>query len=555
MSVEKTGDFLFPNIEKTISYYEEKYPNRDLTSKNIVTRFAPSPTGFVHVGSLFSAFIASMFAKQSEGVFFLRIEDTDLKRKVAGTQEGILKDLSDFGIDFDEGPNKSNQIYGPFIQSQRKQIYLAFIKEMLNQDLAYPCFCSEKDLETIRENQEINKEHTGYYGKWARCRDLSLEQIKKKVDEGIEYTIRLKSQGSFNKRIDHVDLVKGSVSFPENFLDIVILKTNKLPTYHFAHLVDDYLMRTTHIIRGDEWLSSVPIHLQLFDTLGFKRPKYAHFAPILKNDEGKKRKLSKRLDKEASISYYHEIGIPKEVLKIYLATLANTNFEEWYNLKNDAQIIDFNFSFKKMNTSGALFDKEKLNNISRVYFSRLSAEKLYDDSLEYFLEYDDYFYQIIKKDKQKMLNILNIERNIKKPRKDISCFSDIRDLNWYFFDEIYNKKNTENLYKDLILNNKYDLDLIEQYFNNVYKIEEKQEWFNRVKDFVSKNGYAESNKDYKENPDKYKGTVGDFCESLRHVLTGETKTPDLHKVIEVISKKSILERIEKFKNVYIKINK
>ena len=398
MTNKELADLLLPNVSSDIEQYEIKYPKRDLKEGAIVTRFAPSPTGFVHMGSLFTSFICRKVATDTNGVFFLRIEDTDQKRQVENGVKGIVDDLKNFKIEIDEGmlteeDEKGN--YGTYTQSKRKEIYQTFVKYLLENGKAYPCFCSAEEIEDIRLIQEKKKQRIGYYGRFAKCRKLTPEEIKNKVEAGESYIIRLKSMGDFEKKVRINDLVKGELEFPENDIDVVIMKSDGLPTYHFAHLVDDYLMRTTHVIRGDEWVSSLPLHIQLFQTFGFKAPKYAHVSPIMKEENGSRRKLSKRKDPEAAVSYYHEKGIPVDAVKLYLMTLANSNFEQWYDTNKDKTLDDFSFDFKKMSSSGGLFDIEKMFNISRNYISRLTAAEVYEGTLNWAREHDTEFFKIL----------------------------------------------------------------------------------------------------------------------------------------------------------------
>ena len=434
MTNKDLANLIFPNITKTIKDYEEMYPKRNLNEDAVVTRFAPSPTGFVHMGSLLASFIERKAAKDTNGVFYLRIEDTDQERKVENGIVGITTDLKNFGITIDEGAiSETEEIgkYGPYVQSARREIYHAFIKHFIENGLAYPCFCSKDELEEIRNAQEKRKDRIGYYGRYAKCRRIPIEDSYNRIKNGEDFIIRLKSPGDFEKKVVVKDLVKGNISFPENDMDIVIMKKDGLPTYHFAHLVDDYLMRTTHIIRGDEWVSSLPVHVQLFSMLGVKTPKYAHISPIMKEENGVKRKLSKRKDPEAAMSYYHEKGIPMEAVQLYLMTLANTNFEQWMDANKDKTIDDFEFSFSKISKSGGLFDVEKLMNISKNYLSRIKATEFYDMLEEYAKEYDEEFYNLITKYKDFTIGLLNIEREQKKPRKDYASFSEVKSLVWY----------------------------------------------------------------------------------------------------------------------------
>lgn len=539
--MKEYADLLLPNIDKTIEDYKKIYPNRNLSEGAIVTRYAPSPTGYVHMGALFSAFIASKMAKQTNGVFFLRIEDTDKKREIENGVTGIIKDLKNYGIKIDEGMiSESEWIgqYGPYIQSKRKEIYQTFAKHLIMNDLAYPCFCTEEDLENIRKEQESIKDRIGYYGKWARDRYLSHEEVIKRINNGEKYVIRLKSPGKFENKVIYDDLVKGKLELPENDLDIIIIKGDGLPTYHFAHLVDDYLMGTTHIIRGDEWLSSVPIHLQLFKVFGFKPPKYAHISPLLKEDNGTRRKLSKRKDPEAAISYYHEKGIPVEAVLLYLCTVANSNFEMWYLQNKDKTIDDFKLEFKKISASGSLFDVDKLLNISKNYISLLSAVDVYNNTLEYSKNYDNELFDLLIKYKDYSINVMNIEREQKKPRKDLAMFSDFRKQNWYMYDELFNNLN----YEWQNITNKEDIKNILNLYISKYDVnDDKDTWFNKMKEVCDTLGYASDMKAYKENPNNYKGNIADVSNVLRVSLTTKSMTPDLYEIMKLLGK----ERMEK----------
>ena len=553
MTNKDLADLIFPNITKTIEDYEKMYPKRDLPESAVVTRFAPSPTGFVHMGSLLASFIERKAAKDTNGVFYLRIEDTDQERKVENGIVGITTDLKNFGITIDEGAlSETEEIgaYGPYIQSKRKEIYDAFIKYFLENGMAYPCFCSKEELDEIRNAQEKRKDRIGYYGRYAKCRKIPIEDAYGKIKNGEEFIIRLKSPGDFEKKIVVKDLVKGNISFPENDLDIVIMKKDGLPTYHFAHLVDDYLMRTTHVIRGDEWVSSLPTHVQLFNMLGVKPPKYAHISPIMKEENGVKRKLSKRKDPEAAMSYYHEKGIPTEAVKLYLMTLANTNFEQWMDANRDKTIDDFEFSFNKISKSGGLFDMEKLLNISKNYLSRIKATEFYDMLLKYTKEYDEEFYELMVKYKDFTIGLLNIEREQKKPRKDYSCFSEVKELVWYMYDELFNKH--EKNYEFTNITDKDEIiKLMNTYIEKYYdQKDEQQDWFEKIKDLSEEFGYAREVKEYKANPDNYKGHVGDVSTVIRVALTTKSMTPNLYDIMKLFGKERIIKRIEQLeKNI------
>lgn len=540
------AELLFPNIKKTREEVEAKFPDRNLKEGAMVTRFGPSPTGFLHIGNLYGAFIDSVMAHQTGGVMYLRLEDTDSKRQVEGASDLILNSLKHFHIAYDEGYGKEG-FYGPYVQSERKEIYQVFAKALVEEGKAYPCFMKEEELQEIREGQELRKEITGIYKHYAVDRDLSLEEVKEHLEKKDEYVIRIKSPGDMDKQIILHDLIKGDILLPENIIDEVILKKDGIPTYHFAHVVDDHLMKTTHVIRGDEWVSSYPKHLQLFQLLGWKSPKYAHHAALTKKEDGKVRKLSKRKDPEFSVSYYQEAGIPAEALRLYLATLTNTNFEEWYLQNKDKTIADFTFSYKKMPVGGTLFDMEKLNNICRTYFSRLKAEKLYEDVLLYNEEYDKEYAGIMKKNKERLVSFLNIERDAKRPRKDIATLKDLKEESSYMIDEFF-FQNAENTYK-IAEEKNYDIELLKKYSEEFSESDSYEEWYERVKRFAQDNGYASEVKMYKENPENYKGHVGDICEMIRFCLTGRTKTPDLYQILSILGKENFKKRVIFFENV------
>ena len=546
MNYKDLADLIFPDA-KEISYYEEKYPERDLPEGAIVTRFAPSPTGFVHIGGLYQSLIARKLATQTKGVFFLRIEDTDQKREVADAVTGIVDSLKEFEIEPDEGminENESKGAYGPYKQSQRKEIYQAYAKYLIEQGKAYPCFCTPEEVEAIRKKQEVAKIRPGYYGVWAKCRTITVEDAIKRIQNGEKYIIRFKSPGREDRKIRHHDVIKGNVEFPENDQDIVIIKADGLPTYHFAHVVDDHLMHTTHVIRGDEWLSSVPLHLQLFHELGFKAPKYAHIAPIMKNDNGNKRKLSKRKDPEAAVSFYTEQGIPPEAVKEYLLNIANSNFENWRRANKDKSIDEFELQLNKMSVSGALFDMIKLVDVSKTVISKMSAEEVYNYSNKWAEKYDKELLEILK-DKDYALKVLGIERGNKKPRKDISKWSDVKENIEYMYDKLFEKNNSEYPYQ--VINDKEKIKeilklYIEKYYN---ENDDKQTWFDKIKELSGEMGYAKEVKEFKANPNMYKAHVGDVSTVLRVSLTKRVNTPDLYEIMKVLGKEEIKKRFEK----------
>lgn len=545
MDNELLSEMLFSNIKNDTNYYEEKYPERRLDKNQMVTRFAPSPTGFVHMGSLYVAFINRLLANQNGGVFYLRIEDTDQKREVTDGVKKIKEALDYFNITVDESPFNEG-VYGPYTQSKRKEIYQTYVKDLVKKGLAYPCFCTPEELEGIREQQVASKVMPGYYGEWAACRNMTLEEVKRKIDNNEQYVIRLKTPTVVDEKIECSDMIKGKIYFPTNDIDIVLLKSDGLPTYHLAHAIDDHLMHTTHVVRGDEWLSSLPVHLQLFYLLGFKAPKYAHISPLTKKEENSIRKLSKRKDPESAISFYQELGIPVEGLKLYFATIANSNFEQWYTQNKGLSISDFTFAFNKMSEGGTLFDIEKLTNICKIYFSLKNCNDLYNEALAYYKEYDTDYYGLLLNNKEYALDIFNIERDVPKPRKDISCYQDIKKETWYMFDELFYDNVS---YKELIENNTYNSDIFDEYLNNYFSIDDNEEqWYNRIKALALKLGYAPDMKSYKLEPDNYKGHVGDICETLRVALTGKTQTPSLYQIQKVLGVDRMAKRINNFKN-------
>ena len=544
MDYKDLANIIFPDI-KDISYYEEKYPRRNLKEGAIVTRFAPSPTGFVHIGGLYQSLIAKKLASQTEGVFFLRIEDTDQKREVENGVTDIVTSLKNFGLEPDEGMTSETEEkgeYGPYKQSLRKDIYQAYAKYLIEQGKAYPCFCSTEEGEELRKTQEAAKVRPGYYGVWAKCRNVTVEDAIKRIQNGDSYIIRFKSPGREDRKIKHHDVIKGNVTFPENDQDIVIIKADGLPTYHFAHAVDDHLMGTTHVIRGDEWLSSVPLHLQLFHELGFKAPKYAHIAPIMKNDNGNKRKLSKRKDAEAAVSYYDEQGIPKEAVKEYLLNIANSNFENWRKQNKDKTIEEFELQLNKMSVSGALFDMVKLHDVGKTVISGFTAEKVYEEALNWANKYDNELAKMLE-DREYALKIFGIERGNKKPRKDIAKWSDVKENIEYMYDDKFYGKDREYPYQ--VINEKEDIvKILEEYIKVYDENDDKQQWFDKIKELAGKLGYASEVKEFKANPDKYKAHVGDVSTVLRVALTSRTNTPDMYEIMKILGKERISKRFE-----------
>ena len=545
MDYKDLANLIFPNA-KEIAYYEEKYPERNLKEGAIVTRFAPSPTGFVHIGGLYQSLIARKLANQTDGVFLLRIEDTDQKREVENGITDIVQSLDRFGIEPDEGmisETEGKGDYGPYRQSMRKEIYQSYAKFLIEQGKAYPCFCTPEDLEEMRAKQENAKIRPGYYGVWAKCRNITVEEAIKKIENGEKYIIRFKSPGREDRKIKHHDVIKGNVDFPENDQDIVIIKADGLPTYHFAHAIDDHLMRTTHVIRGDEWLSSVPLHLQLFHELGFKAPKYAHIAPIMKNDNGNKRKLSRTKDPEAAVPYYDEMGIPKEAVNEYLLNIANSNFENWRRANKDKAIEEFDLQLNKMSVSGALFDMIKLLDVGKTVISKFTAEEVYDNALNWAKTYDKELEDMLQ-NKEYALKLFGIERGNKKPRKDIAKWSDVKENIEYMYDNKFLAKEHDYPYQ--VINEKEEVDtILDLYLKKYYdENDDKQQWFDKIKQLAGELGYAKEVKEYKANPDAYKAHVGDVSTVLRVALTARTNTPDMYEIMQVLGKESIEKRLD-----------
>ncbi len=545
---ERLAELLFPQITKTTDYYEELYPKRNLPEGARVSRFAPSPTGYLHFGGLYAATAAKLNCTATNGIFFLRIEDTDKKREIEDGVSAIVDGLEAFGITPDEGVmgfEKEVGEYGPYTQSKRAEIYQTFAKSLVQQGLAYPCFCSAEELDEIRAKQE-KEDIKGYYGEYAKCRNLSYDEIKANIDNGMTWTLRLKSPGDITKKITFEDMIKGKIEMPENVIDVVLLKTDGIPTYHFAHAVDDHLMRTTHVIRGDEWIASVPLHIQLFKVLGFKPVKYAHIAPIMKEDEGGKRKLSKRKDPEAAVSYYVEQGFPKESVSEYILTILNSNFEDWRRANKEAPLSAFPFNLKKMSVSGALFDMVKLTDVSKNVISTMKAEEVFKLSYEWAKSYNEKLASLYEKDTAYATAILNIDRENKKPRKDLAKWSDILDYISYMYDETFTPcyELCGNANKELAV------DVIEKYIDVVNLNDDKDTWFTRMKDICEPVGCTPNVKEFKKNPDDFRGHVGDVSTIIRVALTGRTNTPDLYTITALLGEERVKERLEKALKYY-----
>lgn len=541
MDYNRLAELLFPDVTETPEEVEARYPERDLPEGAKVTRMGPSPTGFMHLGNLYGALVDERLAHQSGGVFFLRIEDTDKKREVEGGVQLILETFRNFGLPFDEGvtENGDKGKYGPYRQSQRAAIYHVFAKQLVQRGYAYPCFCTEEELAEMHAQQEANKENFGYYGKYAKYRDCELEEIERRIAAGESYVVRFRSPGSIENKVRHTDLVKGKLELTENDQDIVLLKSDGIPTYHFAHVVDDHLMHTTHVVRGEEWLATLPVHLQLFDVLGWKRPKYVHTAQLMKMDGGSKRKLSKRKDPELALSYYYQQGIPVPSVMEYLMTLLNSNFEEWRRANQTAPLDDFPFSTKKMSVSGSLFDMDKLHDVSKNVISRMSAEDVYNSVAKWSADNDPEFHALFVRDPEMTKKFLAIGRGGKKPRKDLALWSETKAYMDFMFDELFQPD-----YSGMPERAKADAKAILTEYQDVYDAQDEMTvWFDKVKALAERHGFAPETKLYKKNPEQYKGPVGDISMVLRVAICGRTNAPDLYSVMQLMPTEKIKARL------------
>ena len=537
------ANLIFPDNQYTVDDCINMYPPRSIASNAIVTRYAPSPTGFIHLGALLASYTEMAFAKHTGGIFYLRIEDTDQKRTIPNGIKLLIDDLHDFKVVFDEGPiDQGNVIgeYGPYIQTQRGDIYRAFVKHLLQQGKAYPCFCSEKTLAEDKEVQGINKEDIGYRGQWAHCRHLTIDESCERIQRGDPYIIRLRAETTGDGKLVHNDLIKGTVVFPQNTLDIVILKRDGFPTYHLAHVIDDTLMGTTHVIRADEWLSSIPIHLQLSSMLDFPPLKYAHIAPLLKRDGASLRKLSKRKDPECAVSYYSKEGLPPEAVMLYLAGISNSNFEDWIGEQPNRQIFEFPISFDKISKTGAIFDLDKLMHISRNYIARLDASKLYELSLPYMKTYDPDFYKVFTRNPDYSMRVLNIDRDKPNPRKDIAKYSQIKPYIYYMYDELFCTPSQDTALVNTIL--------IEEYLRTVFKAyTDPTSWYSDLREYAHKNHYATSIATYKKTPNDYAGHIGHICDMLRYIATGQRQSPDLFSILTLLGRDRLQNRFESYR--------
>ena len=548
MDYNRLAELLFPHIDKTPDDYEAMFPKRDLPEGAMVTRLGPSPTGFIHLGNLYGAFVDERLAHQSGGTFYLRIEDTDDKRYVEGAVETIITSLKFFDINFDEGALLDGETgnYGPYYQSQRGEIYQCFVKELVKKGLAYPCFLTEDELAAIRQTQEAAKETTGIYGKYAEAsRNLSLEEIEANIKAGKPYVVRLKSSGNHDlpsEEIRHIkveDAIRGTLSMPENNQDVIILKATGIPTYHFAHVIDDYFMRTTHVIRGEEWLMSLPIHVELFEKLGFEMPVYCHTAQLMKLDNGNKRKLSKRKDPELSLDYYRQEGYHPQAVKEYLLTILNSNFEEWRIDNPDAPIDDFKFTTEKMSSGGALFDLNKLNDVSKDVLVKIPAAELCSFMTEWAREFRPEILPLFEGSEEYITKILDLGRSGNKPRKDLVYGRQIFEFISYFFDDYFRIEDTipENV------SDEDAAEILKRYLESYDHSDDQSQWFDKIREIGTEMGYAAKPKDFKKNPDQYKGHVGHVSTVIRIAVTGRSQSPDIWEIQQILGEKRTRERI------------
>ena len=540
MDYQALAQLLFPNVTDTPESLEEKYPLRQVPEGAVITRMAPSPTGFVHLGNLVQGLTSERMAHQSGGVLFLRVEDTDAKREVPGAVEVLIDTLKHYGISFDEGATHTGDSgeYGPYRQRQRAAIYHVYAKKLVTEGMAYPCFATEEELAAMRETQEANKENTGYYGKYAMWRDRSLEEIQAQLDAGNPWVLRFRSTGSIENQFKFDDLVKGKLTITENDIDHVLLKSDGIPTYHFAHAVDDHLMHTTHVVRGDEWMATLPFHIQLFKALGFKLPKYVHIGPLMKMDGASKRKLSKRKDPELALTFYKAEGFPVKAVYEYIMTILNSNFEDWRRANPDAPATDFTFSPKKLNPAGSLFDYAKLVDVSKNVISRMDAPEVCTLLTQWAQEFDPDFGAKLAADPAYATAILAIGRGGKKPRKDLAVWKDAKEYMGFFYDEYL----TEPVFDE-----KFDKATIktalEKFIATYDPADDASVWFDKVKVITEEMGFTTDMKAYKADPTAFPGTVADISTFIRQAVTGKTNAPDLHTVMQILGAERSLDRI------------
>ena len=540
MDYQALADLLFPNVTDTPESLEEKYPPRQVPEGAVITRMAPSPTGFVHLGNLVQGLTSERMAHQSGGVLFLRVEDTDAKREVPGAVEVLINTLKHYGIHFDEGATMDVDFgsYGPYRQRERAAIYHVYAKKLVSEGKAYPCFCTEEELSAMREQQEANKETTGYYGQYAIWRDRSMEDVQAQLDAGNPWVLRFRSTGSIENQFKFDDLVKGKLTITENNVDHVLLKSDGIPTYHFAHAVDDHLMRTTHVVRGDEWLPSLPFHIQLFQALGFKLPKYVHIGPLMKMDGTSKRKLSKRKDPELALTYYKSEGFPVEAVYEYIMTLLNSNYEDWRRANPNAPSTDFKFSPKKLNPAGNLFDYAKLTDVSKNEIAKMDADKVYTLLLDWAKEFDSNFGAKLEADPDYAKRILAIGRGGKKPRKDLAVWKDAKPYMGFFYDEYLEKPVFDDRFDKAII-----ADALNRFLKSFDLADDSGVWFDKVKAVATEIGFTTDMKAYKADPTAFPGTVADVSTFIRLAVTGKTNSPDLYTVMQILGYDRTVQRI------------
>ena len=540
MDYRALADLLFPNVTDTPESLEEKFPVRNVPEGAVITRMAPSPTGFVHLGNLVQGLTSERMAHQSGGVLFLRVEDTDAKREVPGAVEVLIDTLKHYGIQFDEGATHDgdNGIYGPYRQRQRAAIYHVYAKKLVSEGQAYPCFATEEELAAMREKQEANKETTGYYGKYAIWRDRPLEEVRAQINAGNPWVLRFRSTGSIENQFKFDDLVKGKLTITENDVDHVLLKSDGIPTYHFAHAVDDHLMRTTHVVRGDEWLPTLPFHIQLFKALGFKLPKYVHIGPLMKMDGTSKRKLSKRKDPELALTFYKAEGFPVKAVYEYIMTILNSNFEDWRRANPDAPAESFKFSPKKLNPAGSLFDYAKLTDVSKNVISRMTAPEVYGLLTVWAKEFDPDFGAKLEADPAYATSILAIGRGGKKPRKDLAVWKDAKPYMGFFYDEYLEKPVFDEKFDKAVI-----ADALNRFLEKFDISDDSGVWFEKVKTITTDMGFTTDMKAYKADPTAFPGTVADISTFIRQAVTGKTNSPDLFTVMQILGEKRTVERI------------
>lgn len=540
MDYQALADLLFPDVTDTPEALEERFPPRNVPEGAVVTRMAPSPTGFVHLGNLVQGLTSERMAHQSGGILFLRVEDTDAKREVPGAVEVLIDTLKHYGIQFDEGATHDgdNGLYGPYRQRQRAAIYHVYAKKLVSEGKAYPCFCTEEELTAMREQQEANKETTGYYGKYAAWRDRPMEDIQAQLDAGKPWVLRFRSTGSIENQFKFDDLVKGKLTITENDVDHVLLKSDGIPTYHFAHAVDDHLMRTTHVVRGDEWLPTLPFHIQLFQALGFKLPKYVHIGPLMKMDGTSKRKLSKRKDPELALTYYKAEGFPVEAVYEYILTILNSNYEDWRRANPDAPADSFKFSPKKLNPAGSLFDYAKLTDVSKNVISKMDADKVYSLLTEWANEFDPDFGQKLTADPAYATAILAIGRGGKKPRKDLAVWKDAKPYMGFFYDEYLEAPVFDEKFSKAVI-----ADALNRFLEQFDMADDANTWFAKVKQITEDLGFTSDMKAYKADPTAFPGTVADVSTFIRLAVTGKTNSPDLYTVMQILGYDRTVARI------------